>query len=220
MPVWAKLTPATGDIVVEAGAVFRGGGDAVSSSNTFPSIPLIDPDTLEFEMNVDGRVSSGGLGGPAILAAVARDDVADDARVSGRRRSQESAASPTSRNALNYFLLGCGTVQVCTAAMLDHAVGPNVIRRLIDGATAFLERHADRGWTHLRRLPRPGPRSRRRPFADSTPGDRRLPGRIRGGRIRGELRSSTRSRESAVSVASHVHSSCSQRHRRHLVRSL
>ena len=67
VPVWAKLTPATGDIVVEAGAVFRGGGDAVSSSNTFPSIPLIDPETLEFEMNVDGRVSSGGLGGPAIL---------------------------------------------------------------------------------------------------------------------------------------------------------
>ena len=31
------------------------------------SIPLIDPNTLEFEMNVDGYVSSGGLGGPAIL---------------------------------------------------------------------------------------------------------------------------------------------------------
>ena len=28
---------------------------------------LIDPETLEFEMNVDGFVSSGGLGGPAIL---------------------------------------------------------------------------------------------------------------------------------------------------------
>ena len=27
-------------------------------------------------------------------------------------------------HALNYFLLGCGTVQVCTAAMLDHAIGP------------------------------------------------------------------------------------------------
>ena len=35
--------------------------------------------------------------------------------------------------ALSYFLLGCGTVQVCTAAMLDQAVGPNVIKRLNDG---------------------------------------------------------------------------------------
>ena len=51
--------------------------------------------------------------------------------------------------ALSYFLLGCGTVQVATAAMLDHAVGPNVIRGLIDGMTAFLERNAHRGWTTL-----------------------------------------------------------------------
>ena len=53
-PVWAKLTPATSDIVVEAGATFRGGADAVISSNTFPSLPLFDPDTLEFEIHVDG----------------------------------------------------------------------------------------------------------------------------------------------------------------------
>src|SRR6188474_3249351 len=67
VPVWAKLTPSTTDIVVEARAAFLGGADAITSSNTFPSLPLIDPETLEFEMNVDGMVSSGGLGGPAIL---------------------------------------------------------------------------------------------------------------------------------------------------------
>jgi len=52
-------------------------------------------------------------------------------------------------DALSYFLLGCGTVQVATAAMLDKAVGPNVVRRLIDGMEAFLDEHADRGWTTL-----------------------------------------------------------------------
>ena len=67
VPVWAKLTPSTTDIVVEARGAFLGGADAIVSSNTFPSLPLIDPETLEFEMNVDGFVSSGGLGGPAIL---------------------------------------------------------------------------------------------------------------------------------------------------------
>jgi hypothetical protein len=40
-------------------------------------------------------------------------------------------------------------VQVATAAMLDHAVGPNVIAALADGMTAFLERNAGRGWTSL-----------------------------------------------------------------------
>ena len=47
-------------------------------------------------------------------------------------------------DALSYFLLGCGTVQVATAAMLDKAIGPNVVRGLIEGMEAFLERHADR----------------------------------------------------------------------------
>ena len=57
MPVWTKLTPSTTDIAVEAGAAFRGGADAITSSNTFPSIPLVDPETLDFEMNVDGYTS-------------------------------------------------------------------------------------------------------------------------------------------------------------------
>ena len=63
IPVWAKLTPSTTDIVVEARGAFLGGADAISSSNTFTSLPVFDADTLEFEINVDGLVSTGGLGG-------------------------------------------------------------------------------------------------------------------------------------------------------------
>ncbi len=148
VPVWAKLTPATSDIALEAGAVFRGGADAVSSSNTFPSLPVIDPVLLEFEMNVDGFVSIGGLGGPAILplslAKVAQMTLAlPDREFSGIGGISDFT------HALNYFLLGCGTVQVCTAAMLDKAVGPSVIARLLEGYAAFLEKHADRGWHTL-----------------------------------------------------------------------
>jgi dihydropyrimidine dehydrogenase (NAD+) subunit PreA len=148
VPVWAKLTPSTTDIVEEARGAFLGGADAVVSSNTFPSLPLIDPETLEFEMNVEGYVSSGGLGGPAILplslAKISQLTVAFPERsFSGIGGIGEFA------HALNYFLLGCGTVQVCTAAMLDHAIGPNVIRQLIAGFRAFLEKHADRGWHTL-----------------------------------------------------------------------
>jgi dihydroorotate dehydrogenase len=143
IPVWAKLTPSTTDIVEEARAAFLGGADAISSSNTFPSLPLIDPATLEFEMNVDGLVSSGGLGGPAILpqsmAKIAQLTVAfPDKAFSGIGGIAEFA------HALNYFLLGCGTVQVCTAAMLDHAIGPNVLKELISGMRASMEQH---GWT-------------------------------------------------------------------------
>jgi len=148
VPVWCKLTPSTTDIAVEAGAAFRGGADAISSSNTFPSIPLVDPETLDFEMNVDGYTSSGGLGGPAILPlALAKMSQMTHA-YPDRSFSGIGGVSDFS-HALNYFLLGCGTVQVCTAAMLDHAIGPNVIRALKAGMTTFLEKNAHRGWRTL-----------------------------------------------------------------------
>jgi dihydropyrimidine dehydrogenase (NAD+) subunit PreA len=143
VPIWAKLTPSTTDIVVEARGAFLGGVDAISSSNTFPSLPLIDAETLEFEMNVDGFVSSGGLGGPAILplslAKMAQLTQAfPDKAFSGIGGVAEFA------HALNYLLLGCGTVQVCTAAMLDHAIGPNVLKRLLSGMAETMDRH---GWS-------------------------------------------------------------------------
>ena len=145
VPVWVKLTPTTTNIAKEAEAAFRAGADAISSSNTFTSLPLVDAETLEFEVNVEGKVSYGGLGGPAILplslAKMAQMTTAfPDRSFSGIGGIAEFA------HALNYFLLGCGTAQVCTAAMLDHAIGPNVIKRLLSGLEAFLERHADKGW--------------------------------------------------------------------------
>ena len=145
VPIWAKLTPSTTDIVMEAGGAFLGGAAAISSSNTFPSLPLIDPETLEFEMNVDGLVSSGGLGGPAILPLsmakmASMTQAFPDKSFSGIGGVAEFA------HALNYFLLGCGTVQVCTAAMLDHAIGPNVIKGLLAGMAQSMEKH---GWETL-----------------------------------------------------------------------
>src|SRR5262245_21154554 len=148
VPVWVKLTPNTTDIVPEAGATFRGGADAISSSNTFTSLPLIDPDTLEFELNVGGLVSYGGLGGPAVLP-LSLAKVAELTRAFADKEFSGIGGIATFAHALNYFLLGCGTVQVCTAAMLDHAVGPNVIKGLLRGLAEFLERHADQGWRGL-----------------------------------------------------------------------
>ena len=148
IPVWAKLTPSTTDIVVEAGGAFLGGADAIVSSNTFPSLPLIDPATLEFEMNVDGLVSSGGLGGPAILP-LSLAKMAQMTQAFPDREFSGIGGISSFAHALNYFLLGCGTVQVCTAAMLDHAIGPNIIKQLKQDMAAFLDKHADKGWKSL-----------------------------------------------------------------------
>ncbi|HEX8408135.1 MAG TPA: NAD-dependent dihydropyrimidine dehydrogenase subunit PreA [Thermoanaerobaculia bacterium] len=153
VPVWVKLTPATSNIVTEATATFLGGADAICSSNTWPSLPLIDPQTLDFEMSVEGYCSAGGLGGPAILP------------LSMAKMAQMTAAFPdkefsgiggvsTFEHALNYFLLGCGTVQVCTAAMLDHAIGPNVIKALTTGMTEFMDQRGFKSLDDFRGLRR------------------------------------------------------------------
>jgi dihydroorotate dehydrogenase len=145
VPVWAKLSPATTDIAAEARAVFGSGADAISSSNTFPSLPLIDPQTLEFEMNVDGMTSFGGLGGPAVLPQSLAKIAQMTSAFPDRAFSGIGGVS-TFAHALNYMLLGCGTVQVCTAAMLDKAIGPNVITTLVAGLREFLDANASRGW--------------------------------------------------------------------------
>jgi dihydropyrimidine dehydrogenase (NAD+) subunit PreA len=145
VPIWCKLTPSTTDIVSEARGSFAGGARAITSSNTFPSIPLVNPATLEFEMNVEGYVSSGGLGGPAILPqSLAK--MAQLTQAFPDKAFSGIGGIASFAHALNYFLLGCGTVQVCTAAMLDHAIGPNVIAALVAGMRDAMERH---GWTTL-----------------------------------------------------------------------
>ena len=139
-------------------------------------------------MNVDGYVSSGGLGGPAILplslAKMAQLTQAfPDKAFSGIGGVAEFA------HALNYFLLGCGTVQVCTAAMLDHAIGPNVIKRLTAGCR--------RRWSvmagHARGFPRHPPRPRRPALEDPAAGRGVVPRRLRRRGLRGARSGAARS---------------------------
>ena len=96
VPVWAKLTPSTTDIVVEARGAFLGGADAITSSNTFP--------VAAADRSADPRVRSQRrrlrlVGRPwrsGDPAALAREDVAAHAGISRRTRSRASAASPSS----------------------------------------------------------------------------------------------------------------------------
>jgi dihydroorotate dehydrogenase len=112
-------------------------------------LPPIDPETLEFEINVDGLVSSGGLGGPAILPLSLAKMAQLTKAFPDKDFSGIGGVSDFSQ-AISYFLLGCGTVQVCTAAMLDQAVGPNVIKKLLAGLDQFLEAHAATdGWKRI-----------------------------------------------------------------------
>ncbi len=116
-PVLVKLTPNITDIRAVARAVKRGGANGLSAINTINSITGIDLDTLVPRPNVDGKSAHGGYCGPAVkpIALTMVQQIMSDPQ----------AALPLSgiggisswRDAAEFFLLGCGTVQVCTAVM-------------------------------------------------------------------------------------------------------
>ena len=132
-PVIVKLTPNISDIRVIARAAKQGGADAVSAINTINSITSIDLDTFVPRPNVDGRSSHGGYCGPAVkpIALNMVQQVAGDMNIpiSG------IGGIATWRDTAEFFLLGCGTVQVCTAAM--H-YGYRIVEDMIEGLEGWM----------------------------------------------------------------------------------
>src|SRR6202023_353112 len=135
-PVLVKLTPNISDIRTIARAAKRGGADGLSAINTINSITGIDLDTLVPRPNVDGKSSHGGYCGPAVKP-IALNMVQ-------QVQSDPDAALPLSgiggisdwRDAAEFILLGCGTVQVCTAVM--H-YGYRIIDDLTDGLANWMQ---------------------------------------------------------------------------------
>jgi dihydropyrimidine dehydrogenase (NAD+) subunit PreA len=129
-PVLVKLTPNITDIRAVARAAKRGGADGLSAINTINSITGIDLDTLVPRPNVDGKSSHGGYCGPAvkpIALNMVQQVMADDASV---LPMSGIGGIATWADAAEFMLLGCGTVQVCTAAM--H-YGYRIVEEMADG---------------------------------------------------------------------------------------
>lgn len=156
VPIWVKLTPATSTIVEAAGAAYEAGAACISLCNTFPSLPLMDPETMKFEVEVDGLVTSGGLGGLAILHQ-ALQRVSDISRAYPDREISGIGGIRGFREAFNFIAHGAGNLQVCTAAMEDKGsggVGTNVIKELTDDLREYLERKGHKSIEELRGLAR------------------------------------------------------------------
>jgi dihydropyrimidine dehydrogenase (NAD+) subunit PreA len=129
-PVLVKLTPNITDIRAVARAARRGRADALSAINTVNSITGIDLDTFTPRPNVAGKSSHGGYCGPAVkpIALHLVQQIASDPEV-GLPISGIGGIAGW-REAAEFILLGCGTVQVCTAAM--H-YGFRIVEDMIDG---------------------------------------------------------------------------------------
>lgn len=114
-PVIVKLTPNVTDIRATARAAMQGGADAISAINTINSITGIDLDTLLPRPNVDGHSTHGGYCGPAVKP-IALNMAGECVKETGLPVSGIGGVGSW-RDAAEFLLLGCGTVQVCTAAM-------------------------------------------------------------------------------------------------------
>ena len=137
MPVIVKLTPNITDIRYPARAAKAGGADAVSLINTVSSITSVNLDTFSPEPSIDGKGSHGGYCGPAVrpialnmVAEIARDPETRGLPISG------IGGITTWRDAAEFIALGCGTVQVCTAAM---TYGFKIVEEMIDGLSDWMD---------------------------------------------------------------------------------
>ena len=134
-PVIVKLTPNISDIRMPARAAKRARADALSAVNTINSITGVDLDTFQPRPMVDGKSSHGGYCGPAVkpIALNMVQQIMGDGE----------AALPLSgiggigtwRDAAEFILLGCGNVQVCTAAM--H-YGYRIVEDMADGLLGWM----------------------------------------------------------------------------------
>ena len=135
-PVLVKLTPNISDIRMVGRAARKGNADGLSAINTINSITGIDLDTLTPRPNVAGKSSHGGYCGPAVkpIALNMVQQLASDPEIGLPISGIGGVASW--KDAAEFILLGCGTVQVCTAAM--H-YGFRIVEDMIDGLKNWMD---------------------------------------------------------------------------------
>jgi dihydropyrimidine dehydrogenase (NAD+) subunit PreA len=136
-PVIVKLTPNITDVRFPAAAAKRGGADAVSLINTINSIVSVDLDSMSPEPSINGKGTHGGYCGPAVKP-IAMSMVSEIARAPATAGLPISGIGgvTTWRDAAEYIALGCGNVQVCTAAM---TYGFKVVQEMISGLSQWMD---------------------------------------------------------------------------------
>ncbi len=135
-PVLVKLTPNVTDIRAVGRAARRGGADGLSAINTINSITGIDLDTFTPRPNVGGQSAHGGYCGPAVkpIALHLVQQIASDPEI-GLPISGIGGISGW-REAAEFLLLGCTSLQACTAAM--H-YGFRIVEDMAEGLSNWMD---------------------------------------------------------------------------------
>ena len=137
IPVLAKPTPNVQAMSPAAEAAKRGGADGISAINTIKSIVGVNPHTYVSAPAVHGQSAVGGYSGNAIRPIALRfiAELGQNPSLRGMHLSAMGGVE-TWLDALEFILLGAGSVQVTTAVM---QYGYRIIDDLKAGLNLYLQ---------------------------------------------------------------------------------
>ena len=146
-PILAKLTPNVARMSPAAEAAKRGGADGLAAINTIKSIIHVSPHTYVSAPAVHGRSAVGGYSGSAVkpialrfIAELGQNPALSDMHISAMGGVENWS------DALEFILLGAGSIQVTTAVM---QYGYRIIDDLKSGLNMYL---AEKGYSDVREM--------------------------------------------------------------------
>ena len=144
IPILAKLTPNVAVMSPAAEAAKRGGADGLAAINTIKSIIGVNPHTYVSAPAVHGRSAVGGYSGNAVKPIALRfiAELGQNPELSDMHLSAMGGVE-TWKDALEFIMLGAGSIQVTTAVM---QYGYRIIEDLKAGLNMYL---AEKGFASV-----------------------------------------------------------------------
>ena len=144
IPILAKLTPNVEVMNPAAEAALRGGADGIAAINTIKSIIGVNPHTYISAPAVHGMSAVGGYSGNAVKPIALRfiAELGQNPELTGMHISAMGGIE-TWQDALEFILLGAGSIQITTAVM---QYGYRIIDDLKEGLNLYL---AEKGLDHV-----------------------------------------------------------------------
>lgn len=136
IPLLAKLTPNVAFMSVAGEAAMRGGADGLAAINTIKSITNVNPHTYISAPAVHGMSAVGGYSGNAVKPIALRfiAELGQNPRLAGMHLSGQGGVE-TWLDALEFILMGSGSVQVTTAVM---QYGYRIVEDMKNGLNRYL----------------------------------------------------------------------------------
>ena len=136
IPVLAKLTPNVATMNPAAESALKGGADGIAAINTIKSIVGVSPYTFVSAPAVKGKSAVGGYSGNAVKPIALRfiSEIGSNPSLKQMHISGMGGIE-TWRDALEFILMGAGSIQITTAVM---QYGYRIIDDLKDGLNYYL----------------------------------------------------------------------------------